>query len=393
MDPEPNDILTALYCTPLTDRARSSIRQRLVAQRARLFNVVLRDASRGELAERLEMRHGALRQLLAALYELAARDAAAFEGVLADWRTFCFLERALHPAASRADVEALFDLRDSERGLPGFAGDLPRARGWEVPVIPHGHPLGATGELERSTRGDWLSLADSFGAAYDVIQRLWPETPPWVTSLVPAFVDTGPPPSEDLHTSTSFGPGKPIQFSRVRDPWLHAEDVLHELQHCRLRLMLEQAAFGGWADERCAFASPYRPDPRPMRGLFLGVHAFVAVNELRLRGLRAGRAGANALQSFVITHAMNLFAFRTLCAHFDVRPAGKHLFDEIAQALAAQHIELHDLSSPAAWKEATQTVSEHIQRVQAATDVKLENLSSALRVWDSAPAFAVAAAS
>lgn len=72
------------------------------------------------------------------------------------------------------------------------------------------------------------------------------------------------------------------------DPLVQAETLLHEACHNRLNTVLETAPLltGG---EEASYLSPWRKDPRPLRGLLLGAHAFLHVARLYARA--AARPG------------------------------------------------------------------------------------------------------
>ena len=98
----------------------------------------------------------------------------------------------------------------------------------------------------------------------------------------------------------------------MADSLCHAEDVVHEVQHHRLLLFASETHFKTWNDLRQIYVSPYRPDPRPLRGLYIGLHAFLAVNKLKKRLLEEGGAPENLIPEVIDTHYKNLFVFRTI---------------------------------------------------------------------------------
>ncbi|MGH9695195.1 MAG: hypothetical protein ACRD5Z_13685, partial [Bryobacteraceae bacterium] len=120
------------------------------------------------------------------------------------------------------------------------------AKGLEIPILDDGadalltsgytpdHEDMQTADDDASDRP--LPLAESVGGAHEVLLTVWPEVIPWVTALVPAIADMGPRPALAPRLSGSFGPGEPIYLSRVAKPLLHAEDLIHEVQHLRFSL-------------------------------------------------------------------------------------------------------------------------------------------------------------
>ena len=226
---------------------------------------------------------------------------------------------------------------------------VPKAEGEAVEFIPFksvedwGSPViedGATAfclqpeKLTITTEEPPLSLNDSLASAYGLLRKVWPEVIPWVKILIPAFVQMpGIRPSYS-HAAGSFGLGSPIYLSRVVNPLFHAEDIVHELQHQRLQLVPTDEYFGSTRDERQTFISPYRADPRPLFGLHLGLHAFIAVNELRLRVKAVNGLAVNDL---LRDHRRNVFAFRSLMAHERFSREGQRFFQNIAEILQRHH--------------------------------------------------------
>ncbi|MEM6955979.1 MAG: HEXXH motif-containing putative peptide modification protein [Myxococcota bacterium] len=67
-----------------------------------------------------------------------------------------------------------------------------------------------------------------------------------------------------------------VYLSLHPDPLTMAEAIVHEVSHSKLNALLElDPVLQNTADER--YPSPVRPDPRPIMGVLLAAHAFVAV--------------------------------------------------------------------------------------------------------------------
>jgi hypothetical protein len=182
-----------------------------------------------------------------------------------------------------------------------------------------------------------MPLTESMAQAYPIVKDLWPEALPWLKALVPAFIDMRGPQSRRVHRSASYGPGTPIFFTKVENPLLHAEDMIHELQHQRFFLFLENSDFGLWKDMRQIYVSPYRSDPRPLRGLHIGLHAFLTVVEFRIRALKRGLLNEQQIYDLIKLHRMNQFSYRTIVEHEQFSPAGKEFYASISQEIYEQH--------------------------------------------------------
>ena len=148
--------------------------------------------------------------------------------------------------------------------------------------------------------------------------------------------------------SGSFGPGQPIYLSRVTKPLLHAEDLIHEVQHLRFSLTVSaEEWFGRWNDRQNVFISPYRSDLRPVAGIHLGLHAFFAVTEFGLRTLNKPSLGQVSLRWLYETHLRNLFAFHTIASHEILSSDGKAYYRELGRGLGSQHRRIEALIGPA----------------------------------------------
>jgi HEXXH motif-containing protein len=182
-----------------------------------------------------------------------------------------------------------------------------------------------------------LTLVESVEGASQLLNRIWPERLAWTTALLPAIIDLDAGHGEGHRLSGSFEPGTPIYLSRVNEPFSHAEDLVHEIQHLRFPLTVPANEwFGRWTDMACNYTSPYRPDPRPLQGLHLGLHAFAAVTEFRLRALELGNKTPFTLRDLVDTHLRNLYALESILAHEELSSQGLRYYNDIAGRLSEQ---------------------------------------------------------
>src|SRR6266513_2334387 len=172
-------------------------------------------------------------------------------------------------------------------------------------------------------------------ARRDALAALWPDVIPWATALVPAVADMGRRDSGAARLSGSFAPGEPIYLTQVTNPLFHAEDLIHEVQHLRFALTVPAGQwFGRWNEEGDKFISPYRPDLRPIAGIHLGLHAFVAVTEFGLRAIKEPTLGHVGLNWLYDTHLRNLFAFHTIANHERLSGEGKSYYRKTGCVLA-----------------------------------------------------------
>jgi HEXXH motif-containing protein len=250
-----------------------------------------------------------------------------------------------------------------------------RAPGFDVPILDDAWvALMRSGSVpyhsSRSREDDGgdssrLPLRTSLGAAHTTLGDLLPEVLPWLALFVPAIVEVPAPDAPGARSSGSRLPGTPIHLSRVHDAFGHAEDLVHELQHARYQFLspLERyfAAFRGHRRE--TFVSPYRTDPRPLAGIHLGLHAFVAVTRLRLRACAAGHRDPAFLRDLLRVHRMNVFSYRTIAAHERFSPEADCLFRRIGDALWEQHEAIEALVAPELVTEVEAELAAHRARV------------------------------
>lgn len=226
-----------------------------------------------------------------------------------------------------------------------------------------------------------ITLDSSLTQAQEVIKRLWPEALEWAHTLVPAFVDLGTP-QVNFRLSLSYEPGSPIFMSKVNNYLFHAEDIVHEIQHHRLHLFATPEHFKSWMNLSQVYISPYRTDPRHLRGLLLGVHAFLTVNELRKRRLLDGEHGSTSLRmAMAETHYENLYAFRTIMEHENFDDLGRELFKQMAHTIAEHHALVKPFLTPEREGAIEKTICEHMVGVQEQA-AEIKNADPLYRNWD-----------
>jgi len=372
--------LNSLYCRPLSSDERERLARGLADHRAGTAGQLMQRALEAEALRGLGTAAAPVAAFLEKLLALAATDREAFRRRIEHWTVTFYLQQIL---ARRGREEDALRLADRLVDPPAAWDAHPKVSGLDAPVVPLA-ALGLPKDWAPPPAADdraWLPLAESLARARATLEVLWPEVLAWARIMVPAYVDQGAPPDRNTHYSSSTGCGSPVFLGRATDAFRHAEDLVHELQHSRFYLLVPAAAFGSLSREDARYVSPYRTDPRPLRGLLLGVHAFLAVNELRLRALRSGRVGAVDRRTLLKTHRMNLFTFATLARHEAVAPEGAPLFAALGAALAGQHDEIEAAADDETKQRFDHGLVEHVARVRRASSALLENVSASYRDW------------
>lgn len=137
---------------------------------------------------------------------------------------------------------------------------------------------------------------------------------------------------EERHLSASVQEAiGTIYLSLHPNPMTMAEAVIHEVSHNKLAALRElDPVLLNHPDER--YASPVRPDPRPLWGVLLAVHAFLPVAALHAAMIDAGAPGCGhpelrrRLDEII---AGNHEGAQVLRAHARPTPLGAQLLAEI----------------------------------------------------------------
>jgi HEXXH motif-containing protein len=253
----------------------------------------------------------------------------------------------------RRKVEIALPLPLADVSLAAFRPNSV-AKGFQIPILDDGADVlftsGYSPDHEdkspsnNTATDEPLTLANSLGKAHDTLAEIWPDVIPWAKALVPAVADMGRRDPGAARLSGSFAPGEPIYLTRITKPLFHAEDLIHEIQHLRFALTVPADEwFGRWNEEEEMFISPYRADLRPIAGIHLGLHAFVAVTEFGLRTINQPSFGQVGLKWLYDTHLRNLFAFHTIAKYEKLSSDGKSYYREMGTVLAKQHARIYTM--------------------------------------------------
>lgn len=162
------------------------------------------------------------------------------------------------------------------RRLTGFATEL-----LEDSDYPELAACRGPGEVRSHLSPD--TIERELCAALAVIARVWPAAHRAVERSLRGLLPIAMVVSN--WNSASTGQLPYVLQVTVRDgatPILLAESLLHECSHVRLDLAMSLASLLNDSGEK-RFFHPWRPDPRPITGVLLGAHAFLAVLELYRR--------------------------------------------------------------------------------------------------------------
>lgn len=168
---------------------------------------------------------------------------------------------------------------------PGQSGP----RMWRLPSVDGWRVLNSTPDLSLpipelpvapSPEADGVQL-DNLSNGNELLRRVWPAS----ASAARRYLDSvvlQPLPEDGHVTSVTLGRLQGSLIASLRDPVQAADALCHEGSHTRLGLLLQLDPLLH-DDGATIHFSPWRQDPRPLKGLLNGVHAFVNVCEFYRR--------------------------------------------------------------------------------------------------------------
>lgn len=145
--------------------------------------------------------------------------------------------------------------------------------------------LGSFGVLEHPQTLDRLSTLRD---ALDILDDIWPAARGTISRVAGGVVLLSGRGYARSHSPAALG----CVLLTADHPYTVADLLCHETAHLRLQTMLAVDPLLEQDDER--HPSPWRDDPRPLKGLLLGVHAFLDVITFYRRLAEAGHGGATA---------------------------------------------------------------------------------------------------
>lgn len=148
--------------------------------------------------------------------------------------------------------------------------------GWDsnplAMVEAHPDKEGNALDFGTATPTEWVTALD---AARDMMQQALPELAEEHRRLLTLLVPVGTHGSRSFSASYREAIGQ-VYLSLVPEPLALAEALIHETQHNKLNLL---SLLDPILEDRgqTLYRSPVRPDPRPLWGILLAVHAFLPV--------------------------------------------------------------------------------------------------------------------
>ncbi len=193
------------------------------------------------------------------------------------------------------------------------------------------HPKKSGNRIDLGGRSpsDWCdSLRDALARIGRYLPDLRAEHDLYVQQFVPVGFDA------EAHLSASYREAiGTIYLTLHPQPMTMTEAVIHEFSHNKLNALFEidDVLSNAYAP---LFKSPVRPDPRPLHGILLAVHAFIPVARLYEAMIAADDPLSHHPSfkgRFAKIVAGNHEGMEVLLAHAEPTPAGRALLDELAR--------------------------------------------------------------
>ena len=194
-----------------------------------------------------------------------------------------------------------------------------------------GNPVDLGGRPE----AEWVgSLEAAFGLVETFLPQTFAEMRMMLQTVIPVGYD------ETRHLSASYREAIGTMYLTLHPHAMTmAEAVVHEFQHNKFNVAADSAGYLENAFHPL-YKSPIRPDPRPLWGILLAVHAFLPVAELYRRMRDAGHPLATRPDFDPRLSEIDLKnheGMEMLRAHARFNEAGLALFGDL-EALEQRHL-------------------------------------------------------
>ena len=217
-----------------------------------------------------------------------------------------------------------------ERPYHLISGDIALALADNSPLaLTEAHPdkTGNAVDLGGHPAAEWVT---ALTAALARIERHLPELRAEMNLFIAQIVPVGW--DAEKHLSASYQEIIGTIYMTLHPGQMTlSEALLHEFSHNKLNALfeLDEVLENAWSP---LYASPVRPDPRPLHGVLLAVHAFLPVARLYERMLEAGDPEAQSAgfeRRFAAIRKINREGAEMVLEKGKPTAVGMGLFDEI----------------------------------------------------------------
>jgi HEXXH motif-containing protein len=164
------------------------------------------------------------------------------------------------------------------------------------------------------------------------LELIWPEAIGDIHSFVRAIV---PRESTKGHWNSASTSDLPcviqVTFNKEEEPLLLAESILHEMSHVKLDIAMRLAPLLSNGPEKI-YRHPWRGDLRPMLGVLLGAHAFLAVMLMYQKAVAIGFDRDFAWHEYKLRQREVGEALSVLEDHAVFTDAGQQVYEHMRKA-------------------------------------------------------------
>jgi HEXXH motif-containing protein len=198
--------------------------------------------------------------------------------------------------------------------------DLDPHRGSGMPIAPYATP------------DEYAEWSDIVAAAARILADSHPERTAQVATVLQALTPLLSERPGQGRSASAWQAYGAIAVTLPRDPVSFAATLVHETQHSIFNGLLDLFDIYDPADPSLYY-SPWRADPRPLRGIFHGCYAFVGVADFWTRACAAGVGGPRAQYELLRTCLQVRVALDTLDSSPALTDDGRHLVAQMAKYL------------------------------------------------------------
>jgi len=185
---------------------------------------------------------------------------------------------------------------------------------------------------------EWVAMLDD---CFALIEQFMPGELSEMSTMLHEVIPVGY--NSEGHLSASYREAVGTIYLTLHPSlMIMTEAVIHEFQHNKFNVSSYGTEYLLNAFHPL-YQSPVRPDPRPLWGILLAVHAFLPVAELYRRMRDAGHPRAKVpdfLHRMAVLDLKNHEGMEMLRAHADFTSAGRRMFDEL-ETLERRHLAEH----------------------------------------------------
>ncbi|MFF7651281.1 HEXXH motif domain-containing protein [Streptomyces sp. NPDC007983] len=189
---------------------------------------------------------------------------------------------------------------------------------------------------DRLSEDAWERWQERFAGAWRLLAEQRNVDPSGVAACVASVVPVPYAAQPDPFSASSpEAYGCVLINAPVAEPDLAAA-LVHEAQHIKLSALMDLVPLIEGGREEVHHA-PWRPDPRPLRGLLQGVYAFLGVTGFwqdRRHRAEDGPAKDTAAFEFALRRVQTSHGLETLRTHAELTPLGRSFLDQAAERLA-----------------------------------------------------------